>query len=204
MTSTCPGTCTRIRLPDPGTLRQLLDVVQDFAAAPLDRNRPLWAALLVEGLADGRAGYVAKSHHSVTDGLGAVQLMMRLHSRTAAHDPDRPEPPVLSAGGQSRMGLFAGQVADVVRATPMAAVRRGTRALGTLSRPWDAASRAAGQALSAVRLAGQGTAAPSGSALLARRGGDWRFDFIDVPLADLKAGAKASRRIPHTTGYLPR
>jgi HAD superfamily hydrolase (TIGR01490 family) len=182
----------RVRLPGPGTLRQLLDVVQDFAAAPLDRDRPLWQALLVEGLPDGRAGYVAKSHHSVTDGLGAVQLMMRLHSRTAEHDPDRPEPPVPAAGEASRAGLFAGQVADAVRGTPMAAVRQSTRALGALTRPWDAASRAAGQALSAVRLAGQGAVAPSGSALLARRGGGWRFDFIDVPLADLKAGAKAA------------
>jgi hypothetical protein len=73
----------RVRLPAPGTLRQLLDVVQDFAAAPLDRDRPLWAALLVEGLADGRAGYVAKSHHSVTDGLaeehgpGRVESLQR-------------------------------------------------------------------------------------------------------------------------------
>jgi WS/DGAT/MGAT family acyltransferase len=183
----------RVRLPGPGTLRQLLDVVQDFAAAPLDRDRPLWAALLVEGLADGRAGYVAKSHHSVTDGLGAVQLMMRLHSRTAEHDPDRPEPPVpVVADGGSRTGLFAGQVVDAVRATPMAAVRTGTRAVGTLTRPWDAASRAAGQALSAVRFAGQGAAAPSGSVLLALRGGDWHFEVVDVPLADLKAGAKAA------------
>jgi len=182
----------RVGLPAPGTLRQLLDIVQDFAAAPLDRDRPLWQALLVEGLADGRAGYAAKSHHSVTDGLGAVQLMMRLHSRTPEHDPDRPEPPVPAPGGGSRAGLFAGQVADAVRATPMAAVRQGTRALGTLSRPWDAASRAAGRALSAARFAGQSTAAPPGSPLLDRRGGDWRFDAIDVPLADLKAGAKAA------------
>src|SRR5262249_3462952 len=164
------------------------DVVQDFAAAPLDRNRPLWAALLVEGLADGRAGYVAKSHHSVTDGLGAVQLMMRLHSRTAEHDPDRPEPPVPAPGEGSRTG----QVAGAVRAAPMAAVRQGTRALGTLTRPWNAASRAAGQALSSVRFAGQGAAAPPGSVLLARRGGDWHFEAVDVPLADLKAGAKAA------------
>src|SRR6516165_3663441 len=182
----------RVRLPSPGTLRQLLDIVQDFAAAPLDRDRPLWQALLVEGLADGRAGYVAKSHHSVTDGLGAVQLMMRLHSRTPEHDPDRPEPPVPATGGGSRTGLFAGQVADAVRATPMAAVRQGTRALGTLTRPWDVASRAAGQALSAARFTGQNAAAPAGSPLLARRGGDWRFDVVDVPLADLKAGAKAA------------
>jgi len=182
----------RIRLPGPGTMRQLLDIVQDFAAAPLDRDRPLWQALLVEGLADGRAGYAAKSHHSVTDGLGAVQLMMRLHSRTAEHDPDRPEPPVPAPGGWSRTGLFAGQVADAVRATPMAAVRQSTRVLGTLTRPWDAASRAAGQALSAVRFTGQNTSAPSSSPLLARRGGDWHFEVVDVPLADLKAGAKAA------------
>src|SRR5215831_9387626 len=182
----------RVELPSPGTLRQLLDVVQDFAAAPMDRNHPLWAALLVEGLADGRAGYVAKSHHSVTDGLAAVQLMMRLHSRTAEQDPDRPEPPVPAAEDGSRTGLFAGQVAAAVRATPMAAVRSGTRAIGTLSRPWDAASRAAGQALSAARFAGQSTAAPPGSPLLDRRGGDWRFEAVDVPLADLKAGAKSA------------
>jgi len=182
----------RIRLPGPGTLRQLLDVTADFAAAPLDRDRPLWQALLVEGLAGGRAGYVAKSHHSVTDGLGAVQLMMRLHSRTAEHDPDRPEPPVPAPGEVSRTGLFAGQVADAVRATPMAAVRQGTRVLGTLTRPWDAASRAAGQALSATRFTRQSASAPPGSPLLARRGGDWHFEVIEVPLASLKAGAKAA------------
>src|SRR5579859_6816421 len=182
----------RVRLPEPGTLRQLLDVAQDFAAAPLDRDRPLWRALLVEGLAGGRAGYVAKSHHSVTDGLGAVQLMMRLHSRTAEHDPDRPEPPVPAAGEASRTGLFAGQVAGAVRAAPLAVARQGTRALGTLIRPWSAASRATSRALSAVRVAGQGTAAPAGSPLLARRGGDWHFEVIEVPLDGLKAGAKAA------------
>ena len=182
----------RVRLPSPGTLRQLLDIVQDFAAAPLDRDRPLWQALLVEGLADGRAGYVAKSHHSVTDGLGAVQLMMRLHSRTPEHDPDRPEPPVPAPGGGSRAGLFAGQIADAVRATPLAAVRQGTRALGTLARPWPTASRATARALSAVRFTGQNAAAPSGSPLLAHRGGGWHFEVVDVPLADLKSGAKAA------------
>jgi HAD superfamily hydrolase (TIGR01490 family) len=181
----------RVRLPEPGTPRQLLDMAAEFAAAPLDRDRPLWQALLVEGLADGRAGYVAKSHHSVTDGLGAVQLMMRLHSRTAEHDPDRPEPPVPVAGEASRTGLFARQVADAVRAAPLAAVRRWASTLGSLTRSWDAASRAAGQALSAVRVAGQDMGAPAGSPLLARRGGDWHFEIVEVPMADLKAGAKA-------------
>jgi hypothetical protein len=71
-------------------------------------------------------------------------------------------------------------------------VRQGTRALGSLTRPWSGVSRAAGQALSAVRFAGQGVNAPSGSVLLARRGGDWHFEVVEVPLADLKAGANAA------------
>ena len=42
--------------------------------------------------------------------------------------------------------------------------------------------------------AGQARTRPprAGSPLLARRGGGWHFDVIDVPLADLKAGAKAA------------
>ena len=182
----------RVRVPAPGSLRQLLDVVQEFAAAPFDRDRPLWQALLVEGLAGGRAGYAVKSHHSVTDGLGAVQLMMRLHSRSAEHDPHRPEPGAPAASGASRAGLLAAQVAGAVRATPGTALRQGAGVLGALARPVDSASRVAGQAVGVARWAGQNAAAPRGSALLARRGGGWHFDAIDVPLADLKAGAKAA------------
>ncbi len=182
----------RVRLPAPGSLRQLLDAVQEFAAAPFDRDRPLWHALLMEGLAGGRAGYAVKSHHSVTDGLGAVQLMMRLHSRTAEHDPHRPEPPVPAAAGTSRAGLLAGEVTGAVRAAPVTALRQGIGILGAVARPWHTASRAAGRAVEAVRWAGQAAAAPPGSALLAQRGGSWHFDLIDLPLGDLKAGAKAA------------
>jgi WS/DGAT/MGAT family acyltransferase len=182
----------RVQLPAPGSLRQLLDVVQEFAAAPFDRDRPLWETLLVEGLAGGRAGYAVKSHHSVTDGLGAVQLMMRLHSRSAEHDRHRPEPAVPAASEASRAGLLATQVVGAVRATPMMALRQGAGVLNALARPWGSASRVAGQAVGAVRWAGQNAAAPPGSALLARRGGGWHFDVIDVPLTDLKAGAKAA------------
>ena len=182
----------RVRLPAPGSMRQLLDLVQEFAATPFERDRPLWASLFVEGLADGRAGFAIKSHHSVTDGLGAVQLMIRLHSRTAEHDPQRPEPPVPAAAEATRAGLFAGQVADAVRATPTAALRQGAGLLGALSRPWETASQVAGQAAGAARFLSQSASAPAGSVLLSRRGGDWHFEAIEVPLADLKAGAKAA------------
>ena len=181
----------RVRLEAPGTMRQLLDVVGEFASGPLDRDRPLWEVLLVEGLADGRAGYVVKTHHSTTDGMGAVQLMSKLHSRTADHDPTRPEPPVPLAGDASRVGVLTEQLADTVRAAPLAVLRRGADAVGGLRRrPWDIAT----QALEAARVAGRTLAPPrgGGSELLSNRGGGWHFEVLEVSLADLKAGAKAA------------
>ncbi|MDQ3850977.1 MAG: hypothetical protein M3296_10245, partial [Actinomycetota bacterium] len=72
----------RVRLPEPGTLRQLLDLVQAEAMASFDRSRPPWRASLVEGVEGERSAYVMKLHHSVTDGQGGTQLIGLLHSRT--------------------------------------------------------------------------------------------------------------------------
>ena len=179
----------RVRLDPPGTMRQLLDVVGEFAAAPLERDRPLWEVLLVEGLADGRAGYVVKTHHSTTDGLGAVQLMSLLHRRSPDPDPARPEPPVPVADEASPVGVLADQLAGAVRAAPLEALRRGVGALGALTRPWETASHVVDVARAAARTLAP---APGGSSpLLAARGGGWHFEVLEVPLADLKAGAKA-------------
>jgi len=179
----------RVRLDPPGDLRRLLDVVGEFAAAPLDRDRPLWQVLLVEGLADGRAGYVVKTHHSTTDGLGAVQLMSRLHSRTAEHDPARPEPPVPAADDVSGVEVLTEQLAGTVRAAPLTALRRGVEVAGGLLRPWHLA----GQAVDLVRSATKTLAPPGGSSpLLAARGGGWHLEVLEVLFADLKAGAKAA------------
>jgi HAD superfamily hydrolase (TIGR01490 family) len=183
----------RVKLPAPGSMRQLLDVVQEFASAPFDRDRPLWQTLLVEGLRGGRAGFCVKSHHSVTDGLGAVQLITRLHSRTAEHDPDRPEPPVPAAFGTSRLGLLTGQVASAARSTPVAALRQGIEMLGGLARPLETIPRTAGRAVEAAAALTRTAGRPQpGSELLASRGGGWHFEAIDVPLAELKAGANAA------------
>ena len=121
-----------------GSQRELLDLVQEFARRPFDRDRPLWRALLVEGLPDGGAAYVVVTHHSATDGLGAIQLMARLHSRSREHDPLRPEPAASVAGIANPVGMLAGQVARAVRAVPTDAVRLLTRPSAGLERgaPW--------------------------------------------------------------------
>jgi hypothetical protein len=81
----------RARLAEP-TYACLLEAVQTLAMTPFDKARAPWETVLFEGLPDGRAGYVLKLHHATTDGLGAVQLLSGLHSRTSAPNPNKPQP----------------------------------------------------------------------------------------------------------------
>src|SRR5690606_21400699 len=56
------------------------------AMAGFDRARPLWEYTLVEGLPDGAAAMILKVHHSMTDGVGGMKLLLMLFDF-------EPEPP---------------------------------------------------------------------------------------------------------------
>lgn len=71
-------------LPVPGRVRELLTVVSRLHGSLLDRNRPLWEAHLIEGLADGRFALYTKIHHALCDGVTA----MRLLEASMSPDPD--------------------------------------------------------------------------------------------------------------------
>ena len=80
-------------LPQPGRIRELLALVSRLHGTLLDRNRPLWEAHVIEGLADGRFATYTKIHHAVVDGVSA----MRLLERGLTTDPDaRDMPPPLA------------------------------------------------------------------------------------------------------------
>jgi WS/DGAT/MGAT family acyltransferase len=68
----------RVRLPPPGTLRQLEATVARLHAQRLDRGRPLWQFFLVEGLADGGWALYSKLHHAAIDGAAGVVLAQAL------------------------------------------------------------------------------------------------------------------------------
>ena len=82
----------RCRLGGDGGWPELLTTAAQLAMTPFDRTRPPWEAVLVEGLPDGKAAYLLKLHHALTDGLGLRQLLSQLHSRQRAHQPDKPQP----------------------------------------------------------------------------------------------------------------
>jgi WS/DGAT/MGAT family acyltransferase len=64
----------QLRLPAPGTMSQLLDLVAMLYQDPYDRTRPLWLFYLIDGLEGGRSALLWKFHHAITDGIGAGRL----------------------------------------------------------------------------------------------------------------------------------
>jgi WS/DGAT/MGAT family acyltransferase len=68
----------RLRVPAPGDFDGVLELARTAAMAGFDRARPLWEYTVVEGLADGRSAMIIKVHHSMTDGIGGLAILMKL------------------------------------------------------------------------------------------------------------------------------
>src|SRR5579859_4859329 len=64
----------RVRVSSGGQWDDVLEFARTAAMADFDRARPLWEFWLLTGLADGGSAFVTKLHHSLTDGIGGVQL----------------------------------------------------------------------------------------------------------------------------------
>lgn len=76
----------RSALPEPGRVRDLLELASRLHGSLLDRHRPLWEAHLVEGLQDGRYAVYTKFHHSLMDGVSALRLVQRAFTPDADDD----------------------------------------------------------------------------------------------------------------------
>ena len=82
----------RVGCPAPGGRRELAELADDFASRKLNRDRPLWELLVVEGLADGRVAAIAKMHHCTIDGVSGANLMVHFFDLepTPAREPEAP------------------------------------------------------------------------------------------------------------------
>lgn len=79
----------RMRLPPPGGQAQLEALAGRLHSTLLDRSRPLWEMVVIEGLAEGGFGFYAKVHHAGLDGMAAVALVQALYDTTPARRPSR-------------------------------------------------------------------------------------------------------------------
>lgn len=67
-------------LPQPGRIRELLDLCGRLHGTRLARERPLWEAHVIEGLDDDRVALYTKVHHSLVDGVSAMRLLQSVLS----------------------------------------------------------------------------------------------------------------------------
>ena len=164
----------RVAAPAPATRRQVLDLAEVWAADPFDRDRPLWQFTIVEGLDGDEAALVAKMHHVLSDGVGAVRISAAfLDLSPDGDDLAAPEPDQDTASGG-----FSAVLGE--------AARRVEGLAGTVRHP----ERVVSIGRSLVRQAG--VVEPSRSPLwTGRRSYQHRFEARSFDLDEVRATAKA-------------
>lgn len=80
-----------VALPHPGTREQMREMSGRFLSQRLDRSRPMWEVLVIEGLADGGFALVTKVHHCMIDGIGGVDLLKVLLTPFPSDDLGEPD-----------------------------------------------------------------------------------------------------------------
>ena len=67
----------RLALPAPGDRSALQELAADLASTPLDRDKPLWDAYVVDGYGAGSA-LMLRMHHCIADGIMLARVMLSL------------------------------------------------------------------------------------------------------------------------------
>ena len=180
-----------VSLPGGATQSDLLALAEGVFADRFDPGHPPWEAILVEGLPDGRAAYLLKVHHSMSDGLGLVQLLDVAQSSEPDDDlaDDEPTPADHDPGRHSPLGLVGATILGTVRSVPGQVLglpgRATTWGRQVVANPGGPAD----YLLSAKRLLTPPDAERSD--LLAGRGTGNGLLFLDIEFAALRRGAKA-------------
>lgn len=181
----------RMRVPEPGGMREVLDLAELSLQSPLDISRPLWTATLVEGLADGRAAALMHISHAVADGVGGAEMFGQIYDLErdppAKTVPPQPVPQDLSANDLMRDGINQ-LPAALIGGARDALVQTVSLAGRTIRDPLSAVAGLIGYARSGARVMAQ---AAEPSPLLRRRSLTTRTEALDIGLADLHRAAKA-------------
>ena len=187
-------------LPPPGGQAELLEWAGEFYSERLDRTRPLWENVVIDGLSSGRWAIASKTHHCMVDGVGSIDTIQLLldtepHPPTGAGarepspSPDPPQRPLplesatRTAAALARLPIRAAKV-PVKIARASAGLIAGT--LGAARHPERAAEvLKRSRALADVIVRDELASAPR-SSLNVPIGGKRRLAVAWVPLEDLK------------------
>lgn len=194
-------------LPAPGGRRELFDLATRLYEDPYDRTRPLWQFFVIDGLADGTGALFWKTHHSITDGIGAV----RLAEQYMDIERDPPAAPAVDldavlAAARAAEHDDSAPAADLYRTARSSLVPLAGRALGVArrlageaaiwpadpARPLQRAAQIARVARVTVGdLVGADGDHPGGSPLWANRSRHRHLETLSLGLDDVKSAARA-------------
>ena len=184
----------RVTAPAPGTFATVLEMARNAQMSEFDHARPMWTMTLVDGLTDGAAALLVKLHHSMADGIGALQIGMLVFDLQEEPADLGPLPPIpASTPGPVdavRYGLEydVGVAGRLVRTATLG----GAKALlGSVRDPMGSARSAAATTASVYR-----TVRPintTSSPLMTERRMVRELGVHEVPLAPLKAAAHAGK-----------
>jgi diacylglycerol O-acyltransferase / wax synthase len=176
-------------LPAPGGAAELRTLAGRLFAQPLDRHKPLWEMVLVEGLADEggeeRFAIVSKTHHSLVDGVSGVDIASILFD--LAPDAAAPEPPAtpwVPTPPPTGTQLLADALLE--RAIVPREAARGLRALTRAPRKAAGRAVASVAGLGALALAGATAPAPP-TCLNVPIGPHRRYTWVDADVPTFKA-----------------
>src|SRR6195952_1904727 len=182
----------RMRVPEPGTLREVLDIAELALQSPMDISRPLWTATLVEGLPEGRAATILHLSHAVTDGVGSVEMFANIYDLERDPPPQSeaplPIPQDLSPNDLMREGL--NKLPGSIAGNLVGALGGAASALGRVVRdPVSAVTGVVDYARSGARVMGP---VSEHSPLLRRRSLTSRSESIDIKFSDFHKASKAA------------
>jgi WS/DGAT/MGAT family acyltransferase len=170
-------------LPRPGSDEQLKKLSARIMAQPLDHSKPLWEAWVVEGLEGDRFAVISKIHHCMVDGMAGQDLAQILHST----DPDdrrrEKAPRWVPRPAPSSAQLLREEVGRYLKLPARAArgLRETAQELVELRQEIGTRARSIAQMMSSMREE------PSHTPLNEPIGPHRRFDWRNMPLADVKA-----------------
>ena len=171
----------------PGDESELCEWLGDYWSHRLDRARPLWEVVLVDGLAGGRWALATKTHHAMVDGVGSIDAgALLLDSEPEPREPRAAPAPRTEGGSRAQERSRTSRVVGALRWAPEHLERAARYGADITIHPRKAAeilqrSRATVELLVKDELIGA-----SASSLNCRIGASRRFAVVRVPLADLK------------------